>query len=291
MYTVQWGRGEAMADSSQRNGAFNGAPPATKGAGAYTDTSTDTSTDGRAGRATRRRGRKKDQVIRFAQTDPFMSVDEIAAQVGTTPRYVRTILSEAGLSLLALRRSYARQMERRLGLDIRVARGGTGLVNALAAAGKRLETVRIRVTQVSDPELAEWLGVPPTAPLLEVSRVRVVNGRPLYVNQVVTSRDLTVSELVLTDERPLRETLGLGEPGAVVFDERTLDVVPATAYMAESLEVAVGAPILRSGNVIRVGTERVAIEFNYFDAARVRLVLEGVPDYSLRIVERRQSVE
>lgn len=274
-----------MADSSHHNGAVSGATPVPAAA----EGEADKPDAGGAQRAGRHRERKKYEVIRLAQADPFMSVDEIAAQVHTTARYVRTILSEAGLSLLALRRRYARQMERRLGLDIRVAHGGKGLLSALTEAGNRLEVRRIRVAQVTDPELAEWLGVSPTATLLEISRVRVVNGRPLYVNQVVTSRDLTVNELILTDEGPLRETLGLGAGGEIEFDERTLDVVPASQHLAECLEAEVGAPILRAGNVLRVGNERVGIEFNYFDATRVRLVLEGVPDYALRIVERRQA--
>lgn len=236
-----------------------------------------------------RRRNKKDEVVRLAIADPFMSVDEIAVQVNTTPRYVRTILSEAGLSLLALRRRYARQMEQRLGLDIRVPRGGQGLVSALTAAANRLETRGIRVAQVSNPELAAWLEVPPNTPLLEISRVRVVNGRPLYVNQIVTSRHVTVDEAILTSNSPLREALGLNSGGRASWAERTLDVVPATAYLAESLHVTEGAPILRSGNVIRVGHVRVGIEFNYFDASRIRLVLEGVPDYALRIVERRET--
>ncbi|GEM_PF-571524 len=236
-----------------------------------------------------RRDRKKDFVVRLAQADPFMSVDEIAARARTTSRYVRTVLSEAGLSLQQLRRRYARQMERRLALDVRVPGGGQGLFHALAEAGNKMETRCLRVAQCREPELAEWLGVAPSTTLLEISRVRVVNGRPFYVNQIVTSRHLTVNEAILNTEGPLRETLGLGGQGGFDLAERTLDVVAATAYLAESLEVEAGAPLLRSGNVLMVSGERVAIEFNYFDAARVRLVLEGVPDYGLRLVERAGS--
>lgn len=233
-----------------------------------------------------RRKNKKDEIVRLAMADPFMSVDEIAVKVGTTPRYVRTILSEAGLSLLALRRRYARQMEERLGLDVRVARGGQGLARALRETGSRLETSGLRVAQVRDPEIAVWLDVDPETPLLEVSRVRTVDGRPFYVNQVVTRRELTVHELVPAEDTPLREALGFHVAGEASLAERTLDVIPASKYLAQSLHVEPGTPVLRSGNVIRVGSQRVAVEFNYFDATRVRLVLEGVPDYALRIVER-----
>lgn len=60
---------------------------------------------------------KKEQIINLAQNDPFLKISDIAAYVKTTPRYVRTILSEANISLMKLRKRYARSMERRLRLQ------------------------------------------------------------------------------------------------------------------------------------------------------------------------------
>src|SRR6056297_505519 len=57
---------------------------------------------------------KKEQIINFAQNDPFLKISDIAEHVQTTPRYVRTILSEANISLMKLREKYARNMEKRL---------------------------------------------------------------------------------------------------------------------------------------------------------------------------------
>ncbi len=54
----------------------------------------------------------KAQVIALAQVDPFLTVKDLAEQVGTTTRYVRTILSEAQLSLHEMRRDYAKRLER-----------------------------------------------------------------------------------------------------------------------------------------------------------------------------------
>ncbi|MFW6256929.1 MAG: GntR family transcriptional regulator, partial [Bacillota bacterium] len=56
---------------------------------------------------------KKEQIINFAQSDPFLKINDIADYVETTPRYVRTILSEADISLMKLREKYARNMEER----------------------------------------------------------------------------------------------------------------------------------------------------------------------------------
>lgn len=60
---------------------------------------------------------KKEQIINFAQSDPFLKISDIAEYVQTTPRYVRTILSEANISLMKLREKYARNMEKRLKND------------------------------------------------------------------------------------------------------------------------------------------------------------------------------
>ncbi len=54
---------------------------------------------------------KKELILENARKDPFLKIETIARKAGTTPRYVRTILSEANLSLMNLRKEYARKME------------------------------------------------------------------------------------------------------------------------------------------------------------------------------------
>ncbi len=55
---------------------------------------------------------KKEYIVRLAKEDPFLKIEEISKLAKTTPRYVRTILSEANLSLMNLREEYARKMEK-----------------------------------------------------------------------------------------------------------------------------------------------------------------------------------
>lgn len=52
---------------------------------------------------------KKERVIYLAQEDPFLKVEKIAQLAETTSHYVRTVLSEANLSLTKLREDYARE--------------------------------------------------------------------------------------------------------------------------------------------------------------------------------------
>lgn len=57
---------------------------------------------------------KKDIIIHEAKKDPFKSIDEIALMADTTARYVRTILSEAEVSLTKMRKNYAKLLEKRI---------------------------------------------------------------------------------------------------------------------------------------------------------------------------------
>jgi len=229
---------------------------------------------------------KKEHILSLAQRDPFLRVEEIAAKAETTPRYVRTILSEARVSLMQLRRNYARTMERRLGVNVTVDRPDRGLSDALSLAGNEVGVNKVRVVQAVDVRLAEILGVAGEEPLLKVSRVRLVNQRPFYVSEVVTHKNLVVDEALATSEKPLRQLLGLEIAGETTFVDRSLEVDVAGPYIAACLGLAATDPVIKSGNVIVTRGERVGIEFNYFDAYRVRFIFAGQSEYTLKVEEK-----
>ena len=56
---------------------------------------------------------KKEKIVDYVRQDPFLKIEEIAENANTTPRYVRTILSEANISLMKLRKEYAMDIEKR----------------------------------------------------------------------------------------------------------------------------------------------------------------------------------
>ncbi len=203
------------------------------------------SDNGAAGDSTDSPQSKKAKVLRLARTDPFLSVDEIARAVGTTSRYVRTSLSEAGLTLTELRRRFARDLRRRMsaadssddGVAVR-----TRLARPPTEPHRRVPSspseTRLRVAQRIDADLAALLGEAPEAPLLEISRVRWSEGQPLYVNQLVTNQYVTVSEELLASDDPLHNLMG-GENGSwePTVVKRTVDIVPAAEFIAESLRL------------------------------------------------------
>lgn len=240
---------------------------------------------------------KKARVLKLVQRDPFLSVDEIADLVGTTSRYVRTSLSEAGLTLTGLRRRYAEDMKQRLNNasgdrgdehypgDSPVDspehspgdsdRSGTGGPRVNDAAD-HIDCVSLRVAQTIDPEAAALLGTDAQTPLLEISRIHVQNGEPLCIHQLVTTQPLTAGERLLAADVPLHSCLGRMMKTSRAFSEkRIVDIVPATEFMAECFGLTAGHPILRSGTVITVGQRPVAVEFKYFDGMRVRFELDS----------------
>ncbi|MFP4661429.1 MAG: hypothetical protein ACLFPF_04490 [Halanaerobiales bacterium] len=54
---------------------------------------------------------KKEIILENAYRDPFLKIDDLAKKADTTSRYVRTILSESSVSLMELRKQYARKIE------------------------------------------------------------------------------------------------------------------------------------------------------------------------------------
>lgn len=54
---------------------------------------------------------KKEIIIENAYRDPFLKIEDLAVMADTTSKYVRSILSEANVSLMELRKDYARRIE------------------------------------------------------------------------------------------------------------------------------------------------------------------------------------
>ncbi|MFW6264549.1 MAG: hypothetical protein ACOC3B_00425 [Bacillota bacterium] len=54
---------------------------------------------------------KKEIILETACNDPFLKIDDISKIAKTTSPYVRTILSEANLSLMELRKNYVKKIE------------------------------------------------------------------------------------------------------------------------------------------------------------------------------------
>lgn len=125
-------------------------------------------------------GSTKEKVIHLAQSDPFLTVEQLAQQCHTTPRYVRTILSEARISLSQLRKEYARSMERRLAEQDRV------YFDLHLPITKELY-----VTEIQNAQFCTMLHLPQNSVLCQVSHLTYIDEIPAFT-QLVTGEAVTV---------------------------------------------------------------------------------------------------
>lgn len=223
---------------------------------------------------------KKERVVGIARDDPFLSIEEIAQLAGTTPRYVRTTLSEGDVSLMELRRIRARDMERRLG---RIPRG--------RPQGDRQEASSdLVISAIQDEDVARLLNIPSTELLTRAMRVRRVDGVLAGIEELFSRRGFAVAVLgkepgpgeLLEDlswreppagDRSLCQVFGLEVPGRTVRKNTAISVVPAEDYFVSKLGVGIGHPVINVASVVVVDGAEVALERLSFDALLVELRL------------------
>ncbi len=125
---------------------------------------------------------KKEQIINFAQNDPFLKISDIAEYVQTTPRYVRTILSEANISLMKLREKYARSMEKRLQTHDEPE---PDKVLKLKPFKGSMETGDLGIDQMLDEEFEGLQKMGRDERLWRLNQVFYSNGNPCCVKEVI----------------------------------------------------------------------------------------------------------
>ncbi|MFW5991622.1 MAG: GntR family transcriptional regulator [Halanaerobiaceae bacterium] len=150
---------------------------------------------------------KKEQIINFAQSDPFLKISDIAEYVQTTPRYVRTILSEANISLMKLREKYARNMEKRLkndeqyGLQAKVSLRDEYSYNDLSPES-------IEVEQADENQFPEIERFREEDELIKISQVQAVDDRPYCVHELITYLDRNANMERLRNLQSVYDLLG-----------------------------------------------------------------------------------
>jgi len=198
----------------------------------------------------------KAQVIDIVHRDPFLSIDEIAAQVQTTPRYVRTILSEARLSLLHLRKQYAKNMEQQL----RYTR------DSVTSAEYEPQ---LKLEKVKDPVIAELLNQEPEQELIRISKMQYLNRVPAFC-ELTTYLEL---ELRLADiSGPLRNVLANAkEVNNLQLKQSWVKVVIDQSNLSKILIGRENQPLLKLSYLLYNDTKPVAVETQWFPTEGILL--------------------
>lgn len=186
----------------------------------------------------------KGQVIALARRDPFLTVKDLAQEAGTTTRYVRTILSEVGLSLNEMRKEYAKRLERGIGAEHKTE-------------PPRVEQ-ELRITKVAgekiSPQVESWLE-------LELFQASVLqtSGPLLSYVQLITPQRLTVQ----TGYVGLRELLPAFSLGDLETGRQKAEVVQAPEALAQVLGLPKFSQVLKLTTLLHKAGEPVALEVRW----------------------------
>lgn len=202
----------------------------------------------------------KAKVIQLVQKDPFLSIEEIASQVETTPRYVRTILSEANLSLLQLRKQYARAMEQQLKREI------------VPTAAQEYDP-QLKLVKVIDPVAAELLDQDPDAELMKISRMQRLERIPIFC-ELITYLDL---ELRLDDlSGPLRQILTSAKGiNNLQLQRSWVEVAVNQGGLSKLLTAREDQPLLKLTYLLTDGVVPIGIETQWLPTEGILLRSEG----------------
>lgn len=136
-----------------------------------------------------------------------------------------------------------------------LSEGPNGFLSFTAAARERglAASARILVQRVRSATLdeADALGLPPTAPVLDLERLRSLDGVPICVSydRLPVARAAALVDVDLTDRSLTAELLGRCDLVATRCDYE-VEAVPCDARLAGLLEVEVGTPLLVSHEVL-----------------------------------------
>ncbi|NMB39086.1 MAG: hypothetical protein GX994_05885 [Firmicutes bacterium] len=196
----------------------------------------------------------KSRVIQTVYDDPFLSIDEIADKVTTTPRYVRTILSEAGLSLMQLRKQYAKAMEKQL--------GSRTLIEEV-----RQYEADLKLTKIKDPAAARLLKQASDVELMQVSRVEKLGRIPIYIELT------TYLELRLADtDGPLSQLLILPQNGEIIKQKHSwIEVVANNSAISKLLVNSENQPLLKLSYLLYQDSIPIALKTQWLQTEGILL--------------------
>jgi len=202
----------------------------------------------------------KARVIQAVHNDPFLSVEEIAAHVGTTPRYVRTILSEANLSLMQLRKQYAKHMEDQLYRRRR------------QIPVQHIDP-QIGLARIKDPAAAELLGRDPELDLLRISKLQHLHGIPCFC-QLTTYLEIEVG--VDDFSGPLRSLLAAAKGVKQIdLDQSWVEVAADQPALSKLLLHRPDQPLLKLTYLLTDCDIPIAVETMWLPTAGILLRSQG----------------
>lgn len=226
---------------------------------------------------------KKEKILENARRDPFLKIEDLAKIADTTPRYVRTILSEANMSLMELRREYARKMENKNN-NICDKILFNYLINVpFTTDNKILMEDKIIFNESADFNL---LSGNISDDHYFFSYLHLIREKPWCVSTVLVKREeITKGFNKMEPGQLFTHLCKILENKEAKISNIDLEINPSTNQIANLLDISPLTPLLRVRQSLELGSQAAALIVLYFNYNQVSLSLS----YSNGIVINRRG--
>jgi len=208
---------------------------------------------------------KKDKILEHARQDPFLTIEDLSHKADTTPRYVRTILSEANISLMQMRKEYARKIENRYNSmyeNILV----NYLLNVPFSSKVNIESGGGELV-FNNPGDFDNLPGNISSDYNFVSYIHYLLDKPWCINSIVIDDDFDVDteNIRLKAEKVLEFLYNTIKDKDAYISKIKLDIELSTGKVADLLNISSLSPILKIIQTIEFKGDKIIFMFSYFN--------------------------
>ncbi|ACL69253.1 hypothetical protein [Halothermothrix orenii] len=216
---------------------------------------------------------KKEKILENARRDPFLKIEELAKKANTTPRYVRTILSEANLSLMELREQYARKMEdKNTKISEKLLLGQ--LLNV--AFSSKVKPLSKDELLFNNPQDLDNLSGDLNREYFYQSYLHLLKETPWSVSTIIFNNEAFEEKFLKGKEDLFANDLYTKicrclESSKIQVSDIIIDVEISNAQLAATLKLPPLSPVFRVKQILKDNDDEIALFLAYFNSKQVTL--------------------
>ncbi|MTI61528.1 MAG: hypothetical protein FH762_16365 [Firmicutes bacterium] len=229
---------------------------------------------------------KKEIIVENAHKDPFLKIEDLAKMAKTTSRYVRTILSESDISLMKLRKDYARKVE-----NMNIAVKDKLFFYHLTRFPYQNKVKSILTDKLylnNSADLSE-LGVNIKEDYNYYSFLHIIKDTPWSACTLFMKKGKIIDGEILHSFNDLVDSLcyEVKESGIKISD-LMIDIEIANGQIADSINITPLVPIYRVKQTLGSSDSVYAVMLAYFDTRQVSLNVS--PNRGLILKKKEMAV-
>lgn len=212
---------------------------------------------------------KKEIIVENAHKDPFLKIEDLAEIANTTSRYVRTILSESDISLMKLRKDYARKVEN-MNIDVKDKLFFYHLTRFPYQS--KVESIFTDKLYLNNSVDLSELGVNIKENFNYYSFLHIIKNNPWSVCTLFMKKDKKIDEQFLRSFNDLVDLLCYeAKESGIEISDLMIDIQISNGQIADSINITPLVPIYRVKQVLSSSDGVFAVMLAYFDTRKVSL--------------------